>query len=152
MKKVIVILIALSFGTLTSAQKIREADVPTEVKTTFASNYPNTPVIRWKKAEGKFEAMFTKGGSEVFVTILPEGSWDQTKTYISNSALPNAALSYMATTYSGHPISDAWRIDFSSGEITYTAEIKDIWLIFNSAGKYLRSEFKKPVQKAKKES
>jgi hypothetical protein len=147
MKKAIVILIALSFGSVGFAQRIKETDVPADVKTSFSTIFRNTPVEKWRREEGYYLAEFMKGGSEVVVTLDPSGTWMQTKTHIALKALPQQVADYVSKNYSDKKIADAYRIDHSSGEITFIADIKDNMLYFNSDGAFIKAEKEKRAGK-----
>jgi len=148
MKKAIVILIALSFGNIGFAQKVKEGEVPADVKASFSTIFRNTPVEKWKKEDGNYLAEFMKAGSEVVVTLDPNGIWLQTKTHIAIKALPQPAADYASKNYASKEITDAYRIDHSTGEITYIADLKDLLLYFNSDGVFIKSGKEKQIGKA----
>jgi hypothetical protein len=131
-----------------SAQKVKEAEVPVDVKASFSTIFRNTPVEKWRKEDGNYLAEFMKGGSEVVVTLDPTGIWLQTKTHIAIKALPQQSIDYASTNYGPDKIADAYRIDHSSGEITYIADLKDVMLYFNSDGSFIKSSKYKPAAKA----
>jgi len=142
MKKVILILAIAAMGVTAGAQSVKESDVPSSVKTAFSSKYPGTTVDKWEKDNGNYDAKIKDGGVAKCVVIDSKGNWVKTKTHIDASALPQNVTDYVSKNYSGKKISEAWKVNKASGEISYDAEVSGNVLCFDSNGNYLKSEKK----------
>ncbi|MCW3083026.1 MAG: hypothetical protein JWP12_392 [Bacteroidetes bacterium] len=139
MKKSILILAIAGFGTLTAAaQKMKEADVPANVKAAFAKQYPNTKAGSWEKENGNYEAEFDMNKTEMSVLIDPSGNITETETEINVSELSAAIVDYCAKNYAGKKIAEASKIVDAKGVVTYEAEINKTDVLFTADGKFIK--------------
>ncbi len=139
MKKSILMLLIAGFGTLTAcAQKMKEADVPANVKAAFSKQYPNTKAGSWEKENGNYEAEFDMNKTEMSVLIDPSGNITETETEIKVSELSTAITDYCAKNYAGKKIAEASKIVDSKGVITYEAEINKTDVLFTADGKFIK--------------
>jgi hypothetical protein len=125
---------------LTSAQTVKETEVPSPVKTIFNKQYPNTKVDKWEKEDGNFEAEFKQNKKEVSVVISPDGKIMETETKIENSALPKAAADYIAKNMASKKIKEVSKITFADKSINYEADLGDMDFIFDAKGNFIKKE------------
>jgi hypothetical protein len=119
------------------SQKIKDADVPDAVKTSFSKYFPGLAAT-WEKEKGNYEAGFKKNNKSMSAVFQPDGKWVETETAIKESELPAAVLSYVKTNYKGKPIKESAKITAADGTFTYEAEVEGKDLIFDSTGKFLK--------------
>ena len=140
MKKMI-LLLGTGFVVITAnAQKMKEAEVPANVKSAFTQKYPGTKAKGWEKEDGNFEVEFDNNKAEMTLVIDPNGNVLQTETEIKVSELPKAVADYCAQKYAGKRIKEVSKIVSAKGVTTYEAEIDKMDVIFDSTGKFLREE------------
>ena len=119
------------------AQKIKEADVPQAVKTSFVKSYPSVNPA-WEKEKGNYEAGFKKNGKEMSVVLTPDGKLVESEVGISEKELPPAATEYIKTNYKGKRVKEYAKITAANGKITYEAEIEGKDVIFDSNGSFIK--------------
>lgn len=140
MKTIIILFSILAFAFNASAQKVSESDVPTVVKTNFASMFPGVKADKWEIENGKYEAEFKQNKIESSVLFEANGTYVQTETEIAVSELPSGVKDYALKNLPGKKIKEASRITAADGSITYEAEIHGADYIFDSNGNFLRKE------------
>src|SRR5574337_327835 len=131
--------LALACGAA-SAQKMKEANVPSAVKSKFVSLYPNTKNAKWEKEGNNYEAEFDVNKVETSVSFDPNGNLVETETEISTDALPQGAKDYVKNNLGGKKISEASKIVAADGGITYEAEVGGTDYIFDASGNFVRKE------------
>ena len=140
MKKTIVLASVIFAVTAANAQKVKEAEVPAEVKASFTKKYAAAKVKGWEKEKGNYEAEFDYNKAEMSVVMDPKGNILETETEINVSELPKAVASYCAEKYKGKKVKEASKIVNAKGETTYEAEIEKMDVIFDANGKFLKEE------------
>jgi len=138
MKKIILIIPTLLITTFTFAQKIKDNDVPSEVRLSFQKLHPNIKDVDWEKEDANFEAEFEAGKTETSVVFDSKGNILETETEIASSELPATIANYISTNYPGQNIKEAAKIVTANGTVMYEAEIKDKDLIFDSNGSLVK--------------
>ena len=138
MKKIFLLLAIGSTTLIANAQKMKEADVPAEVKTAFAKQYPSVSNAKWEKEDGKYEAAFELKKEELSVLIDDTGKILETESEIAVSALPKVISEYCAKNYSGKKIAEASKIVDFEGSVTYEAEINKMDVLFDANGKFIK--------------
>lgn len=126
------------FSCNASAQKLKSADVPAAVKASFEKAYPAVKDVDWEKEGENYEAEFEVNKQETSVVYNAAGTLLETETEISTSALPSAAVAYVAQNYPKEKIKEAAKITAADGTITYEAELRDRDLIFDANGQFLK--------------
>ncbi len=139
MKKVFVIA-ALIAAIPAFAQKMDASKVPAPVKATFSKTFATVKDAKWEKENGNFEANFTQFGTKMSATFDANGAWLETENAIAVNALPPAAASYLATNYKGEKIKGAAKLKMANGETHYEAEVKGIDVLFDSNGKFIKTQ------------
>ena len=137
MKKVILMLAIIIISGFAGAQTVKESDVPASVKKTFSTKYPNSTVDKWEKKKTDYLAKFKENSITTCVIIDDKGNWVKTKTHIEASMLPKTASTYMEKTYPGKKITEASKINNSSGKIGYEAEVGETIVYFDSEGNFV---------------
>lgn len=137
MKKLLFICIAAAFTSCADAQKLKEADVPAAVKTTFEKQYPGAKA-EWEKEGTNYEAEFDYNKEEMSVVIDAAGNIIETEVVIDKGKLPAAVLTYVQSHYAGKDIKEAAKITDAKGTVTYEAEIKGMDLLFDSTGTFIK--------------
>ena len=83
-----VLAVAMLTMAVAHAQKVKEADVPSEVKAAFAKKYPDVKAGGWVKEDGNYEVEFDYKKAEMTLVIDPKGTVLETETEIKVSELP----------------------------------------------------------------
>ncbi len=127
--------IVLLMAACSSAQK----NIPAPVKEAFAKKYTGvTP--KWEKEGSGFEASFTHDGHKMSTVFAADGKITETEMEIKATELPAAAIAYVKEHHKDAPIKEAAKITKANGEVMYEAEVKGKDLLFDAAGKFLKSE------------
>ena len=138
MKKAI-LLLAIGFTAITAnAQKMKEADVPAEVKTAFNKQFPGAKVEKWEKEDGNYEATFVMNKVEMSALMGTTGNIMETEAEIAVSALPKAVAEYCTKNCSGKKIKEASKITDAAGKIMYEAEVDDSDYVFDANGTFIK--------------
>ncbi len=133
-----IMLAVIFIGSAAYAQTVSEAEVPSVVKTKFASLYPTVKVEKWKMDKGNYKAMFDENKEEMCVVIDAKGEVIKTKTSIKTSELPSSAKGYIEKTYPGKTITEACKMTDETGKVTYKAEVGETHVMFDANGAFLK--------------
>ena len=133
------LLLAIGFTAITAtAQKVKETDVPAEVKAAFTKNYPYVKAKGWEKEDGNYEVEFDSNKNEMTLVIDRKGNVVQTETEIKVSELSKIITDYCAKNYAGKKIKEASKIVDAKGVITFEAEIEKMEVLFDANGKFIK--------------
>lgn len=144
MKKLIFLAFGFIAATAANAQKMKEADVPAAVKSSFSKSHPNVKVEKWEKEQNNYEAEFHEGKIEMAVLMDANGKLVETEKEISVSELPKEVSEYAAKNLGGKKIKEASKITDAAGVVTYESEIDDVDYIFDAKGGFLKKETEAP--------
>ncbi|NTE00384.1 hypothetical protein G6M26_30635 [Agrobacterium tumefaciens] len=134
MKKLLgIFLLLCGTVTITVAQKVAAAKVPSTVKTSFAKNHPGVKV-NWELEKQNYEAGFTLKGKETSEVYSAAGSLLETEISIHSNELPAAVLAKLK----GMKIAEAAKITKADGTVNYEAEVKGKDLLFDAKGNALK--------------
>lgn len=136
-KNFIFIITVLAITVSACGQKLKETQVPSQVKSSFQKLHPGVNA-KWEKENGNYEASFKQGGKEMSEVINSTGTIMETETAMPVSELPKAAFDYMAQHYKNAKIKDAAKIVNGKGEIMYEAALKEKDILFDANGKFLQ--------------
>jgi hypothetical protein len=136
MKKLFIVVLFISAGSVALSQKINASAVPSVVKKAFNNSHPGISP-EWEKENGSFEASFKKGKHDMSCVIDNSGTILETETDIPVSELPQEAVIYLKAHYKGHTIREASKVIRKDGSINYEAKVKDTDVMFDKHGKYL---------------
>lgn len=145
MKNTIITAAALVFIVNTAcAQKVKEAEVPKAVVTSFHDNFKGAKVEKWvKEKDGGYEAEFDWNKIETSATFSADGKLNETEQEMKVSALPKTITDYIAKNYAGHKIAEAAKITDAAGKMAYEAEVKkgkeEMDLLFDANGTFIKS-------------
>lgn len=137
-KKMFLGMFALLAISLTFGQKLKENEVPVNVRVTFKKHYPAVKAEKWEKEGANYEVSFDLNKVDYSVLIDENGAILETEVEIKVSELPALAIEYMAKHYAGQKVKEAAKITAADGTVTYEAEIKGEDLIFNSEGTFIK--------------
>lgn len=147
MKKTILIIILLAFTYISNAQKLKDSDVPTAVKTAFVKMYPGAISVEWEMENSKYEAEFKESGAETSAIFEANGTYVQTDVEIAVSSLPGGVSQYVTKNLKGEKIKEATKITDAKGTITYEAEVGGKDYIFDASGVFLKIDSDGPDDK-----
>lgn len=128
-----------------------QTDIPAPVKNAFAKNFPNTPVKKWDKEAGKYEANFSKDGKTMSATFTASGTLEETETDMDVKDLPAAVTDYIKKNYSGTAIKEAAMISKPNGSKMYEANVNGKDLMFDMNGKFIKQDTESGEDKEDKE-
>jgi hypothetical protein len=128
---------------------IQDRDVPSSVMSAFNSAYPNTSGVKWKRDGSNYKAMYETSGMDQVVVYDASGNLVKTKSEIETSQLPSKAMEYVSANYNRDTVKEAFRVTDASGIMTYKAEVRGMYLIFDNNGNFVRSEKKDANQSRK---
>lgn len=146
MKSIILTAAVIVLGVNTSsAQKMKEADVPKEVVSGFHSNFKDAKAKEWEKEDAIYEAEFDWNKVETSATFSSEGKLLTTEHEIKVTDLPKNVADYVAKNYAGYKITEASKIeDAATKKVSYEAEIQkgkeEMDLMFDADGHFLSKE------------
>jgi hypothetical protein len=144
MKKYSVISFFLLLFCVTSkinAQRLKESDVPINVKSALAKKYPQAKNVTWEKENGNYEANWGgKSGEANAVQYTPAGDFVEIENAISVSTLPKSVTAYINEHYKGSKITEASRVTDAKGKQSFEAEVNGKDLVFDEKGNFVKSE------------
>jgi hypothetical protein len=144
MKKLFLMLLALSGSVAAFSQKIDAVKVPQAVKDGLKKSHPAaTPAWEWE--DKNYEANFKENGKEISCVLNKQGTILETETVITTAALPQPARTYLETHYKGKKVKEVAMIVKANGETSYEVVLPSGELLFDASGNF------KTVEKEKKE-
>ena len=124
------------------AQKIKESEVPANVKEAFAKKYPGIKAEEWEKEGLDFEAEFDMNKGEYSAVFDANGMFKEEEQEIKITDLPKGIAAFCEKEFAGYKISEAARIVDASNVVTYEAELKkgkeEFDAIFDDQGKFIK--------------
>lgn len=151
MKKLMILGLVCTGFFHAQAQKLKEADVPANVKTAFQKLYPNTKVEEWEKEGANYEAEFDVNKTETSVVLDASGTLLETETEIAPTALPKAAHDYLAQNMPKAKVHEASKITKADGTVSYEAEVDKADYLFDANGNFIKKEVETATEKKDKE-
>jgi hypothetical protein len=141
------------------AQKVKPDDVPTAVKTTFTTEFPNAKVKEWQISGDKYVVIYKDDGSSQKTTLSNTGVLIETRIPISKQELPGFISDYTSIEYPGFDVSVSELIQVPKSKDIYSIELKksgvgtgsSSLLTFSSDGKLLSRKDPEGFVIAKKE-
>ena len=141
MKKIALLLILGLGVSQVLAQKLKETEVPQNVKSAFAKAYPKVKDVKWDKEGADYEASFDENNADASVLLNADGAIKEMEIEIEMSQLPTSIKNALAKEYADYKVKEVAKIT-SGSVITYEAEVKkgkeSFDFIFDSAGKLLK--------------
>ena len=122
---------------------IQDRDVPSNVMTAFNSAYPGINNAKWKKDGSNYKVMYeTADNMDMMVIYDASANLVKTKEEIKSAQLPSAVTEYVSSNYDKNDIKQAYKITEANGTMTYKTEVRGMYLVFDSQGKFMKSEKK----------
>jgi hypothetical protein len=138
MKKLILLIaIALMF-TSSYAQVLMLNDVPAVVSKAFVKSHPKVTTVEWTKAGDNFKANYVTDEMKMSATYNAKGKLTQTENQISVASLPTPTLKYLNENFKDSNVKMSSKNTTSKGKVTYNVKIKDVDLVFDVNGKYIK--------------
>lgn len=131
---------ALILSVALSAQTGDKTTVPAAAKAAFAKAFPAAEKAKWEKEKKGYEVEFKSGGKQMSAVYDQTGALKETEEDIKPADLPAAVVSYVKAHYPKDSIKEAAKITLPDGTVNYEAEVNKKDLIFDAAGKFIRSE------------
>ncbi len=132
-------LLLAAFVINVQAQKCKAKDVPPAVTNAFNKEYPNAKKCYWGKDSINYQVAFYAGKAPISVTYAAAGSRIITEMQMPVEDLPQGIADYVQKNYPGEIFRDVAQITDAAGIITYEVQVKDIDLVFDAKGNFLRS-------------
>lgn len=124
-----------------NAQKLKDKDIPSPVKTSFQKSYASATQVTWEKENGNYEANWGgKSGEDNSVMYTPAGVFIEYVKAISVSELPKNTLAYLKTHYKNVKVTEAGKVTDAKGKISYEAEVNRKDVLFDSNGNFIKVE------------
>ncbi len=123
MKKLFVLMVVMLMTISSYAQKVKESDVPANVKAKVTATFPEAKSIKWSKENGGYEAEFMLNKVETSCVISTNAELLETETEIAVNDLPIAIKQAIEKTIPGCKINEASKI-VKKDVVTYEAEVK----------------------------
>lgn len=105
-----------------SVQELKETDVPTTVKTSFKTAFPNAKDVEWKMKEGKYKVNFEVNGTDHIAAFGADGTMMSKGMKIRTSELPSAVSTAVKTAYADRTIDNVYRVD-KDGTVNYLVKL-----------------------------
>ena len=131
--KVLFILFLLSI--CATAQK----SIPTNIKVSFATKYPDVKKVKWEKEAENFEVGFVQNNQKCSALLNDKGDILETEFEIPIAKLQKSILDYVAKNYAGQKIKSAAQITDSSKKVSYEAEVNGNDLLFDDEGNFIKA-------------
>ena len=142
MKQIILVAGTLLVINTATAQHLKEAEVPTSVKASFAKKYNTSKVEAWEKEGEDYEAEFHLNKVESSAVFSADGIYKELEQDIKITELPKTVTEYCSKNFSGYKISETAKITDANGKIMYEAEMtkgkEHLDAIFDSKGSFIK--------------
>ncbi len=112
---------------------------PTAVQSSFAKQYPSVTKVKWEKENGNYEAGFKENGVEKSVLLNSKGEILEKESSIMVTELSKKISDYVAKKYPNKKIKGGAKIIDAKNNVTYEAEIKDLDLLFDEKGNFIKA-------------
>ncbi|HMQ67831.1 MAG TPA: hypothetical protein PKA90_02805 [Ignavibacteria bacterium] len=140
MKKIILIIYLLLFGSITFAQDLNYSEVPEEVKASFVDIYPDIEKVVWEKEENNYEAFFNYNNIETSLILDSTGKVLLRKEEISANTLPVNIKEYSSQNLNSDKINKAIMLTNEFGVIIFKVEIDGTDYLFGVEGNFISKE------------
>ena len=140
MIKLILTFSFVGFFMQAQAQNLRPIDIPFAVTAAFDQAYPAIQTVEWSKAGDNFAAEYKADTLNRSVTYNSSGMLVESNTEILEAALPSPVMEYLNENYKDNKVNETSKITDANGIVTYETKLKGMDLIFDSEGKFVKSE------------
>lgn len=139
MKKLFLLALLFIFITKAEAQKCKAKDVPAAVMSAFKNAYPKETKCYWGKDSINYQVSFFNGKAPVSVTYSVDGKRIMTEMQMPVEDLPQSVRDYVEKKFPGEIFQDVAQITDAEGMVTYEVQVKDMDLVFDAKGNFLKS-------------
>lgn len=155
MKKIILILVCVSFVMSALAQETKKVEVPAAAKTAFTAKFPQAQKVEWgMEKAGEYEAEFVLNGVESSAVYDAKGNLIETETEIKQNDLPQPVKTALAKDFAGYKIGEIAKNTDAKGVVVYELEAskdkKSYDLVFDNTGKLTKKEESKEGKEEEK--
>ena len=120
--------------------KVRDADVPEAVRTSFQRQFATADDVSWKMKDGNYKVKFEIDNVDHIAELSSTGELISRGMEVDAATLPDAVNSSVKTMYPNHEIDDVYRID-KDGAMQYLIELDgkpDRMVLLDAQGKVLK--------------
>lgn len=121
-----------------SGNKIKEKDVPAEVKLKMAANFKEVKDIKWTKDGYNYSAEFIEAETEMAVVLDPTGRVLNKKITIDMLQLPFSSIDFVNKKEPNKKIKEAYQIIEGNNKYYYQAQTKDYVFFFDEKGEFIK--------------
>jgi hypothetical protein len=144
MKKLMTLLVCISFVICANAQKPKE-EIPAAAKAAFDAKYPTAQKVKWSvEKPGEFEAEFTINKVESSALFDVAGKFIESETEIEEAELPQAVKATISKDFAGYKLDEIEKATDAKGITTYEMEATKgkvkLEISFDANGKLLSKE------------
>lgn len=143
MKHFIIFIVLISAVFAQGIKKEPHSKIPSMVKSSFSTEYPDVKKAKWDSEDGEFEASFIVKGLAASATYDSSGHKKAFEIAIKKGELPAGVLEYVKKNYPKHKLEDTATITDDKGNVTYEVGVikagKVIDLIFDKSGKFVKT-------------
>lgn len=140
MKKIVLVIVAMSLSSVAYSQKKNDkeegTEVPEIVEKAFQKAYPNVKA-KWEDEDGKYEGSFKYKGQETSVVYNAQGMLEEKETEIKVNELPLKIPVYITKNQLGK-IKEAAKIVKADGTVNYEAEVNGGDALFDAKGNFIK--------------
>lgn len=137
-EKILILVLMATITLFAYPQSVKKKNIPPEAKTKLNSMFPNVKDIEWIKNGRIYIAEFLVDKTPTSVLFNNIGEFQQLVQFININDLPKDAISYLNKFFKIKQIGDVSRIKDKNDQTTYLVEIKNIAIIFDENGKFLK--------------
>lgn len=152
MKAILIMVAVVAIASTASAQKVKEAEVPNNVKEAFAKKYPGSKA-EWEKEGSDYEAEFDLNKIESSAVFTSNGTFKELEQEIKTATLPKAVTDYCTKNFAGYKLSEAAKITDASGKVMYEAEMEKgkehFDAIFDDKGNFIKKSDSSTAEEGK---
>lgn len=137
MNKLVIVVTLSMMSFISFGQKIKDKDVPQQIRNSFHQKYPNVKVVHWDQEGKNYEAGFEKSKVHHSVLFNAEAKIIETEVNVKLIDLPKKSLSYIKEHYKNQKIDEVAKIVTNDGTILYEIEIQGKDIIFDQNGTHI---------------
>ena len=153
MKKIMLILSALLLVSIMGyTQEISPDKVPAPVKQAFTKKFPTATDVKYEMDKKNYDISFKDKDAEMSADFNAYGKWMETKTKMTETALPKKVMKSVTKNFAGYTMSEIATVETVAVKLCYEMVLKNDKLgydvQFSPKGDILK---KVPLKKSKVE-
>ena len=143
MKKLLVLIVCLTFVLGLSAMNQKDEKIPAAAKTGFAAKFPTAQKVKWSiEKPGEFEAEFILNKLETSALFDAKGNLLETEAEINAKELPQAVKATLAKEFAGYKLDEIEKVTDAKGittfEIQASKDKDELEISLDANGKLLK--------------